>query len=103
MRDRLGDDVIRCVGYGHVGDGNLHLNLTTREYDSNVMNKIEPFVYEWTSKHNGSISAEHGLGFKKRDFMHFSKPDPAIQLMKQIKPIFDPNAILNPYKVLPSS
>lgn len=101
MRTRLGDDVIRCVGYGHVGDGNLHLNMTTADYDKNVMQKIEPFVYEWTSKYNGSISAEHGLGFKKRNYMHFSKPDSAIQLMKQLKPIFDPKGILNPYKVIP--
>ena len=60
MRERLGDDVIRCVGYGHVGDGNLHLNVTTAEYNKDVMAKIEPFVYEWTSRYNGSISAEHG-------------------------------------------
>ena len=60
MKVRLGDDVIRCVGYGHVGDGNLHLNITTEEYDKNVMDKIEPFVYEWTARYNGSISAEHG-------------------------------------------
>ena len=60
MRERLGGDVIRCVGYGHVGDGNLHLNVTTAEYNKDVMAKIEPFVYEWTSRYNGSISAEHG-------------------------------------------
>ena len=64
MRTRLGDSVIRCVGYGHVGDGNLHLNMTTSQYDKAVMSRIEPFVYEWTSKYNGSISAEHG---KKED------------------------------------
>jgi len=102
MRKRLGDDVIRCVGYGHVGDGNLHLNITTPDYSKEVMNKIEPYVYEWTSRYNGSISAEHGLGFKKRNFMHFSKPDIAITIMHQLKPIFDPKGILNPYKVLPS-
>jgi len=102
MKARLGDDVIRCVGYGHVGDGNLHLNITTEEYDKNVMDKIEPFVYEWTARYNGSISAEHGLGFKKRNYMHFSKSDSSISIMKMIKPIFDPKGILNPYKVLPS-
>ena len=104
MRQWLdGTSVIRCVGYGHVGDGNLHLNMTTETYDKDVLNKIEPFVYEWTSKRNGSISAEHGLGFKKRNYMHFSKPEAAIHLMKQLKPIFDPKGILNPYKVIPDS
>ena len=42
-----------------------------------------------------------GLGFKKRNYMHFSKPDSAIHLMHQIKPIFDPKKILNPYTCLP--
>ena len=42
-----------------------------------------------------------GLGFKKRNYMHFSKQDSAIQLMHQIKPIFDPKGILNPYTCLP--
>jgi len=101
MQDRLGSDVIRCVGYGHVGDGNMHLNITSKVYDKIILDKIEPFLYEYTSKVHGSISAEHGLGFKKRNYMHFSKPDSAIQLMHQIKPIFDPKKILNPYTCLP--
>lgn len=71
------------------------------EYDHHVMAKIEPFVYEWTCENKGSISAEHGIGFKKRDFIKFSKSDKAIELMKQLKTIFDPKGILNPYKVLP--
>lgn len=61
MKERLGSRVIRCIGYGHVGDGNMHLNITTKEYDDEVMKLIEPFLYEWTSRHNGSISAEHGI------------------------------------------
>lgn len=101
MKERLGSRVIRCIGYGHVGDGNMHLNITTKEYDDEVMKLIEPFLYEWTSRHNGSISAEHGLGFKKRNFMHFSKSPSAIKAMKQIKAVFDPQGIMNPYKVLP--
>jgi FAD/FMN-containing dehydrogenase len=49
----------------------------------------------------GSISAEHGLGFKKRDYIRFSKSEKAVQVMQQIKKSFDPKGILNPYKVLP--
>ncbi len=61
MRERLsGTAAVRCVGYGHVGDGNMHLNVTTREFDAEVAGLIEPFLYEWTSQHGGSISAEHG-------------------------------------------
>jgi len=103
MRERLGDDVTRVVGYGHIGDGNMHLNITTPEYSQDVMDKIEPYLYEFTSKHKGSISAEHGLGFKKRNFIHFSKADSAIHLMKEIKKVFDPQGIMNPYKVLPDN
>ena len=125
MKERLGDSVVRCVGYGHVGDGNMHLNITTKEYDDKVMNLIEPFLYEWTSKQKGSISAEHGtkrflyfytnwvnlksgrfvsgLGFKKRNFMHFSKSPSAINTMKKLKTVFDPSGIMNPYKVLPDN
>jgi len=65
------------------------------------MDQIEPYLYEFTSQHRGSISAEHGLGFKKRNFIHFSKSDSAVSLMKQIKTVFDPLGIMNPYKVLP--
>jgi len=47
-----------------VGDyaGNLHLNMTSAEYDQAIMDRIEPYVYDWTAKQRGSISAEHGLG-----------------------------------------
>lgn len=101
MRKHLGSKIIRCCGYGHIGDGNLHLNITTDEFDKEVLNRIEPAVYEWTSKVNGSISAEHGLGFKKRNYIHYSKSSGAVTLMKQMKKLLDPNGILNPYKVLP--
>lgn len=55
------------VGYGHLGDGNLHLNVSCKEYTPEVEAQIEPFVYEWTSQHRGSISAEHGLGRMKAE------------------------------------
>lgn len=101
MRERLGTMVTRVVGYGHVGDGNLHLNVTSPEYSKEVMAKIEPYLYDWMADKKGSISAEHGLGFKKRDFIYHSKSKSAVVLMKEIKKTFDPNMILNPYKVLP--
>nr|XP_002131340.1 D-2-hydroxyglutarate dehydrogenase, mitochondrial-like [Ciona intestinalis] len=89
------------VGYGHLGDGNLHLNVTCPEYNKTIASAIEPFVYEWTAKHNGSISAEHGLGFKKRNYISYTKSKESINFMMKIKQMFDPNMILNPYKTLP--
>ena len=72
MKERLGSDVIRCVGYGHVGDGNMHLNITSKEYSKDILSKIEPFLYEWTSKVCGSISAEHGMYSKENQFLRLS-------------------------------
>jgi len=61
---------------------------------------LEPFVYEWTSSKNGSISAEHGVGLAKANMMHYSKSTEAINIMRRLKQLFDPNGILNPYKVI---
>ncbi|NXJ11187.1 D2HDH protein, partial [Odontophorus gujanensis] len=103
MRARLGQSAKNVVGYGHVGDGNLHLNITAESYSHSLLDAIEPFVYEWTARYNGSISAEHGLGFKKKQFIQYSKPSEAIFLMQRFKAMLDPKGILNPYKTLPSS
>jgi FAD/FMN-containing dehydrogenase len=84
------------------GDGNLHLNVTTRKFDAAVLKMIEPFVFEWTSKLKGSVSAEHGIGFKKTQYIHFSKSQSSLNLMANIKKLMDPKGILNPYKVLPA-
>jgi len=88
--------------------------VTTAEYSEEVNNLIEPFIYEWVASKRGSISAEHGIGFKKTNYLaehgigfkktnylHFSKSNEAIDQMKLLKNLFDPNNILNPYKVLP--
>ncbi|OMO84508.1 Ubiquitin-conjugating enzyme, E2 [Corchorus olitorius] len=72
MRVRLGN-LAKVVGYGHLGDGNLHLNISASQYDDKILEQIEPYVYEWTSKHRGSISAEHGLGLMKANKIYYSK------------------------------
>ncbi|NXQ33696.1 D2HDH protein, partial [Alaudala cheleensis] len=102
-RARLGQAAKNVVGYGHLGDGNLHLNITAESYSHSLLDAIEPFVYEWTARCSGSISAEHGLGFKKKQFIQYSKPREAVLLMQQFKAMLDPKGILNPYKTLPSA
>lgn len=101
-RERLKDDkdVIRIVGYGHVGDGNLHLNITTTKYEDRVAHLLEPWLWEWTKRERGSISAEHGIGFKKADVIGYSKTPEALDLMRQLKKAMDPQGILNPYKLV---
>lgn len=100
MRARIGSRG-RVVGYGHLGDSNLHLNVSTPKPDPTVFALIEPYIFEQTAKHNGSVSAEHGIGQSKPGYLHFSKSQQLIRAMRQQKDLFDPNGILNPYKVLP--
>jgi D-2-hydroxyglutarate dehydrogenase len=65
------------VGYGHVGDGNLHLNISAPgQADSpELLKQIEPYVYEWTAARRGSISAEHGLGQMKANYIGCVPPN----------------------------
>ena len=102
VRDRLLPDTstTRVVGYGHLGDSNLHLNVVVPDHDENVLSILEPFVFDWTTKHSGSISAEHGVGQCKNIYLSKSKPAEVISTMHGLKNMFDPNGILNPYKVL---
>ena len=90
--------VISAIGYGHVGDGNLHLNVAVRTYSKEVEKCLEPFVYEFVSSKNGSISAEHGLGFQKKNYIAYSKSEQEVKMIKQLKNIYDPKGIFNPYK-----
>ncbi|XP_068630279.1 D-2-hydroxyglutarate dehydrogenase, mitochondrial [Battus philenor] len=101
LRERLGKKVSKVFGYGHVGDGNIHINVSVPEYSPEVSSMLEPYIYEEVAKLNGSISAEHGVGFRKPQYIHYSKDPSALHLMKQLKQLMDPKGILNPYKVLP--
>ncbi|ODA80009.1 hypothetical protein RJ55_02967 [Drechmeria coniospora] len=92
--------VVGVVGYGHMGDANLHLNVAVRRYDREVEAVLEPFVYEWIAKRQGSISAEHGLGLAKKSYIRYSRNETMVGLMKQIKTLYDPNGIMNPYKYI---
>ncbi|KAJ2938223.1 hypothetical protein O0L34_g17560 [Tuta absoluta] len=101
LRERLGDRVTHVCGFGHIGDGNLHIDVSLPRYNEEVFNLLEPFVFEEVSKLKGSVSAEHGIGFRKPRYIHYSKHPSALQLMADLKTLMDPNGILNPYKVLP--
>ncbi|XP_041976038.1 D-2-hydroxyglutarate dehydrogenase, mitochondrial [Aricia agestis] len=101
LRRRLRAVDCKVYGYGHVGDGNIHINVVVPEYSKEVYGLLEPFIFEEVSKHKGSISAEHGVGFRKPQYIHYSKDQTSLQLMRDMKRVMDPNGILNPYKVLP--
>ena len=91
------------VSYGHLGDGNLHLNVSAPEpAPPGLAAALEPWIYDRVAAARGSISAEHGLGLMKASLIGHSKPPEAIMLMRAIKAAFDPVGIMNPYKVLPA-
>ena len=92
---------LEIMGYGHLGDGNIHVNIAVNKYEDKLEKCIEPWIFEYVSNLKGSISAEHGIGIMKPQFLHYAKQENAINYMKQIKNVFDPNNILNPYIVLP--
>ncbi|KAK7058824.1 D-lactate ferricytochrome c oxidoreductase [Paramarasmius palmivorus] len=97
----LGPDAVKhVIGYGHVGDGNLHLNVVANAYTDEIQNALEPFIYEIVASHRGSISAEHGIGAMKTHALHYSKDAVSLALMKKIKDMFDPKGIMNPGKVI---
>ena len=94
---------IMVVGYGHIGDGNLHLNICTPgtfTEDPAVKAVLEPMVYEWTAARGGSISAEHGVGQLKKKYLGLGKSDEVMGVMRQVKQLLDPKNILNPAKVI---
>jgi FAD/FMN-containing dehydrogenase len=95
----------RPLPFGHVGDGNIHYNISQpagadkaaflKRWDD--MNDV---VYKIVLKYGGSVSAEHGVGIVKRDYLPKIKDPVAYDLMKTLKRTLDPKGILNPGKVL---
>ncbi|MCW2684333.1 MAG: D-lactate dehydrogenase [Blastococcus sp.] len=97
---------IRVVTYGHIGDGNLHYNLSkpTGSADDDFRARADDLsriVYDSTRSFDGSISAEHGLGQSKAALIGDYKDAYELELMRGIKRLFDPAGLMNPGKVLP--
>ena len=105
------DDVVHenypdweVVWYGHIGDGNLHLNIlkpeTLQIEEFKVRcNEVSEDIFDAIKKLGGSVSAEHGVGTLKAPYLGYTKSDSEIDAMRAIKAIFDPDGILNPGKV----
>lgn len=92
------------IWFGHIGDGNMHLNILkpsslAKEDFFKRCEEVSHWVFEIVEKYQGSISAEHGVGLLKKDYLHYSRSAEEIQYMKAIKSVFDPNNILNPGKI----
>ena len=93
------------VWFGHIGDGNLHLNILKpddlsveafTERCGGVSQQVAALIQEF----HGSVSAEHGVGLLKKDYLSYTRTETELQLMRQIKKVFDPNGIMNPGKLI---
>jgi FAD/FMN-containing dehydrogenase len=85
--------------FGHLGDGNLHL-LSGPYADASDLLTVEELIYAAVSEAEGCISAEHGIGVIKRDFLHQSRSANEIALMRQLKNLLDPAGVLNAGRIL---
>ena len=97
---------LRVVLFGHIGDGNIHSNIFADSKNAAFMRRVDRLqvrVGNIALAHEGSVSAEHGIGLQKKDLLidELTKRNSkeAIKLMRQIKSVFDPKNILNPGKI----
>lgn len=91
--------------FGHIGDGNLHINVMKPDAMSKEdflarVHDADRAIFELVRAHGGSISAEHGIGLLKREWLGYTRSEAEIALMRALKQVFDPKGILNPGKVL---
>jgi len=97
---------IRIVAFGHMGDGNIHYNVSMPDAEQNITfieqqeDSVNMLVYDVVRELDGSISAEHGLGQLKRDTIRDYKDPLEMELMRTIKQALDPHGLMNPGKVL---
>lgn len=93
-------DAATLTVFGHLGDGNLHLITGVGSRTKETKSAVDAIVYGGIRKREGSISAEHGIGLEKRDYLGYSRSPEEIALMRRLKAALDPNNILNAGKVL---
>lgn len=97
---------VEAVVFGHIGDGNLHLNILRAPGEDPAAfvarcKAFDPKSYALVAAHEGSVSAEHGIGLLKREYLGFSRSPGELAMMRAIKQALDPQGIFNPGKVLP--
>ncbi len=97
LKNKLGLE--QCYVFGHMADGNLHLIVGKPNLDDSLTRAINDIVYGPLASLEGSVSAEHGIGLDKKEFLRISRSAEEIHIMRGIKQVLDPNCILNPGKI----
>ena len=87
------------ITFGHLGDGNIHLVVTVASLEPSEVHAVENIIYETLGRCDGIISAEHGIGLDKREYLKYSRSPVEIALMKSLKQALDPKGILNRGKI----
>ncbi len=93
------------IWFGHIGDGNLHMNILKPEslelsqFEQTCL-LVSQDVYKLVEKYAGSVSAEHGIGLLKREALRFCRSPEEINILREMKQVFDPDNIMNPGKLL---
>ncbi len=90
--------------YGHIGDGNLHINILKPAALETVAfaqqcGRVSELLFAILQRHSGSISAEHGVGLTKKPYLHYTRNATEVSYLRAIKQAFDPNGIMNPGKI----
>lgn len=97
---------VRMPNFGHAGDGNLHIYMCKDDYSrAEFVGKVDRIIrqlYATARKLGGEMSGEHGIGFAREPYFEAYYGQDKVQLLQKIKSVFDPNHILNPYKVFPT-
>ena len=96
---------LRVYLFGHIGDGNLHVNILMPDgMDRNefldTCHRNDPHLFQLIKDFSGSVSAEHGIGLLKKSALPYSRSRVELEYFKKLKDVFDPNQLLNPGKIL---
>ena len=93
------------VWFGHIGDGNLHINVLKPEAMENAelvreCGRVTALLAQALQRHGGTISAEHGIGLEKKPYLSSTRSAAEVAMMRGIRHVFDPAGIMNPHKLL---
>lgn len=102
IREKAEADGLEWIAYGHAGDGNMHCTIISPDCEDwhERLHAVQERIYAELIKMGGTLSGEHGIGFKRKGYMKFFLDEAQLELIKRVKLAFDPQNILNPGKLV---